>query len=310
MTARRPQSPAARRTEIVEELRQRARSRAAAFIGLADIGGRTFITDSAVSAVASWKLSGSVLDGRSSRHVFDLPTLWESLESRRFSSVSERVFVHGPGLLPDRRIDAPGAPLCAPVMSDRHLLGFFAVWPYAQDAARQTVCARLNTHFETLAERLLPTLPTSDVRDPVGRSALLDASTGLALQLDRLPHHPLLNPDVASGVKEVVRSMAGSVSTATATAHGWHLRLHRLGDDHIAARMMAMLPVRIPVTEVLTPHQRQVTTLAVQGCTSAQIGHMLDIPAQTVRSHLKTAFRRLGVHNRTQLANLLQREML
>ncbi len=48
--------------------------------------------------------------------------------------------------------------------------------------------------------------------------------------------------------------------------------------------------------------------LASQGCTNKQIALALYVSVDTVKSHLQRAFRKLGVTNRAQLANVVLRD--
>lgn len=56
---------------------------------------------------------------------------------------------------------------------------------------------------------------------------------------------------------------------------------------------------------VLTPRERQVARLAVEGQTNHQIAHSLMISAETVKSHVRNALNRLGLRSKTELRLLL-----
>jgi len=58
-------------------------------------------------------------------------------------------------------------------------------------------------------------------------------------------------------------------------------------------------------TGALTRREREVTTLAVQGITSAVIAERLAIGVRTVESHLQHAYEKLGVRSRSDLAAAL-----
>lgn len=58
-----------------------------------------------------------------------------------------------------------------------------------------------------------------------------------------------------------------------------------------------------PVLLRLTPRQCEVAELAAVGATAKEIGLHLDISVETVRSHLKAIYQRLGVANRVELAS-------
>ncbi|GAA2230814.1 hypothetical protein GCM10010232_16500 [Streptomyces amakusaensis] len=52
----------------------------------------------------------------------------------------------------------------------------------------------------------------------------------------------------------------------------------------------------------LTPAERRITELAVQGLTNDEIGSQLHLARRTVETHLTKAYRKLGITRRTQLA--------
>jgi DNA-binding CsgD family transcriptional regulator len=58
----------------------------------------------------------------------------------------------------------------------------------------------------------------------------------------------------------------------------------------------------------LTVRQRQIALLAATGRTNLEIAYDLQLSLNTVKVRLKQAFDRLGVVNRTELANVLRRE--
>ncbi len=55
----------------------------------------------------------------------------------------------------------------------------------------------------------------------------------------------------------------------------------------------------------LSHRERQILGLAVAGLTNAQIAHRFFIAESTVKTHLSSAFRRLGVHSRREAAALI-----
>jgi len=64
--------------------------------------------------------------------------------------------------------------------------------------------------------------------------------------------------------------------------------------------------VRHPIQRPALSHrERQILGLAVAGLTSAQIARRFYIAESTVKTHLSSAFRRLGVHSRREAAAMI-----
>ena len=58
---------------------------------------------------------------------------------------------------------------------------------------------------------------------------------------------------------------------------------------------------------VLTPHEREIASLAAGGLTNKQIGERLFLSPRTVSTHLYRIFPKLGVSSRAGLRDALQR---
>jgi DNA-binding NarL/FixJ family response regulator len=56
-----------------------------------------------------------------------------------------------------------------------------------------------------------------------------------------------------------------------------------------------------------SPERLKIARLAVRGATNQQIGERLLISESTVRYHLRTLFRQLGIRRRVQLAHALEK---
>lgn len=61
-------------------------------------------------------------------------------------------------------------------------------------------------------------------------------------------------------------------------------------------------PVPLPPVAALTPSQYEVASFAAHAATAAEIARAVGRSVQTVRSHLKSVYQRLGVANRVELA--------
>ena len=81
---------------------------------------------------------------------------------------------------------------------------------------------------------------------------------------------------------------------------------------HLASRGLHVLPktarefglAKLPGPELLTPREADVLELLQQGCTNAQIAMTLHVGVETVRTHARNIYRKLGVKTRRELATL------
>ena len=84
---------------------------------------------------------------------------------------------------------------------------------------------------------------------------------------------------------------------------------------HLASRGMHVLPrsaaaaggaegLGMQGTDLLTPREADVLTLLQDGATNAQIAHELSIGIETVRTHARNIYRKLGISSRRELARL------
>jgi DNA-binding CsgD family transcriptional regulator len=51
----------------------------------------------------------------------------------------------------------------------------------------------------------------------------------------------------------------------------------------------------------LTPREKSIVSLVLQGCSNKEIAHHCSITIQTVKDHLKNVYRKSGTHTRTAL---------
>jgi DNA-binding NarL/FixJ family response regulator len=68
------------------------------------------------------------------------------------------------------------------------------------------------------------------------------------------------------------------------------------------------VPPVAPVAKAMTPRQREVLTLLVQGQSNKEIARNLGMPDSTVKVHVKAILQKLGVKNRTQAAIAAMRQ--
>jgi DNA-binding NarL/FixJ family response regulator len=85
---------------------------------------------------------------------------------------------------------------------------------------------------------------------------------------------------------------------------------------HLASRGMHVMPrsaaaasdpadrFDIPEPDLLTAREADVLDLLQRGCTNAEIAHELSIGVETVRTHARNIYRKLGISTRRDLARL------
>jgi DNA-binding NarL/FixJ family response regulator len=84
---------------------------------------------------------------------------------------------------------------------------------------------------------------------------------------------------------------------------------------HLASRGMHVLPrsaaaagggdsLGLQGSDLLTPREADVLELLQDGATNAQIAHELSIGVETVRTHARNIYRKLGISSRRELARL------
>ena len=88
---------------------------------------------------------------------------------------------------------------------------------------------------------------------------------------------------------------------------------------HLASRGMHVLPrsaaaaggadsLGLQGSDLLTPREADVLELLQDGATNAQIAHALSIGIETVRTHARNIYRKLGISSRRDLARLSRNE--
>jgi DNA-binding NarL/FixJ family response regulator len=84
---------------------------------------------------------------------------------------------------------------------------------------------------------------------------------------------------------------------------------------HLASRGLHVLPKTArefgldepPGPDLLTPREADVLELLQQGRSNSEIAGILHVGKETVRTHARSIYRKLGVQNRRELASLAQR---
>ena len=60
----------------------------------------------------------------------------------------------------------------------------------------------------------------------------------------------------------------------------------------------------LPIPDLLTPREAEVLEQLKRGATNAQIAQTLSVGVETVRTHARSIFRKVGVRNRRELRGL------
>jgi DNA-binding NarL/FixJ family response regulator len=88
---------------------------------------------------------------------------------------------------------------------------------------------------------------------------------------------------------------------------------------HLASRGMHVLPrsaasgggvdsLNLQGSDLLTPREAEVLEMLQDGSTNAQIAHHLSIGIETVRTHARNIYRKLGIASRRELARLVRQD--
>jgi DNA-binding NarL/FixJ family response regulator len=88
---------------------------------------------------------------------------------------------------------------------------------------------------------------------------------------------------------------------------------------HLASRGMHVLPrsaaaassfesLAVEGSDLLTAREAEVLELLQDGATNAQIAHQLSIGVETVRTHARNIYRKLGISSRRELPRLARRD--
>jgi DNA-binding CsgD family transcriptional regulator len=105
---------------------------------------------------------------------------------------------------------------------------------------------------------------------------------------------------VMEGLGERLRIEVTAVGKGRTQLHLWREPLPE--PVQLGPEPMAPTP---PPADGLTQREREVALLVADGLRSREVAERLGIASQTVKSHLKTIFDKLGVRNRVELARRL-----
>jgi DNA-binding CsgD family transcriptional regulator len=139
--------------------------------------------------------------------------------------------------------------------------------------------------------------------------ALVSATDGATAWLHLLPGNGSEVPDALRSVahQAIAHPMRPAEVRARAGNGAWvHLRAARfVGEDRVAVIVEPAHPGRIfelmMSAHALTPRERDVVRLVLEGQSTSQISSTLSVTPHTVQRHLKSVFDRMGVRSRREL---------
>jgi DNA-binding CsgD family transcriptional regulator len=131
-------------------------------------------------------------------------------------------------------------------------------------------------------------------------STLLGSIT-VGCRTDRRP-----SPAERALVGDVARELAPALVDVDRSRRS----LRRLSLDIVRAAILARPDVSDAVLESLRPREATVLELYAEGRSVEDIAATLVISPHTVRTHIKLAFRRLGIHSRAEAAELIRANQL
>ena len=123
------------------------------------------------------------------------------------------------------------------------------------------------------------------------------------------PHREASRFVTSGGIRWHVQVMGCEPGTAPvllllhgtgASTHSWRGVMPALAD-----RYTLVAPDLPDTFEALTPREREVVYLLAQGHSRQQTAAICTISVHTVSDYAKSAYRKLGVHNRAQVAALI-----
>jgi DNA-binding CsgD family transcriptional regulator len=169
----------------------------------------------------------------------------------------------------------------------------------------------------------------ANVRVPAPRGAAAHCEPGGLLRCDRQAEEMLkvffpeasdgaAVPAELRGLTEAAQSGSPGIRrTLVMEGHGERLRievtavgkgktqLHLWREPLPEPMQLGPEPVQPSPADGLTQREREVALLVADGLRSREVAERLGIASQTVKSHLKTIFDKLGVRNRVELARRL-----
>jgi DNA-binding NarL/FixJ family response regulator len=214
--------------------------------------------------------------------------------------------------IPANRADRPGA--ISVVVADDHPVALHGIVEVLKSNCDMTIVAACSDGAAASQAicQLAPTVAVLDIHMPslsgldvLARISAEHSSTNVVLLTASTCEGQLLTA-IARGAKGIVLKEAALnelVQCVRAVAAGRHwmpsnligAALERKAGCQSAGRRLAQL---------LTSRERQIILMVAEGLSNKEIGHRLDLTEATVKIHLHSVYKKLGVKNRTALTTV------
>ncbi len=189
------------------------------------------------------------------------------------------------------------------IMLDDEVLGWLAVF-----RAPGASAARLATAWRRARDRIVASRRSTGRLPREPASLLLDASGVLTWRCHRAESWlrlPGIGPALAEWVREFLDGASRRTRSWTPFGHVEFIRLDGPGPCLALVQVEAGRALTRPIQAELSPRQLEVASLAAVGLTVDEAARAMGIGRETVRTHLKATYDRLGVATRLELGRLL-----
>jgi DNA-binding NarL/FixJ family response regulator len=193
------------------------------------------------------------------------------------------------------------------LLCDDHLVVLAGLEQLVTTFAGIEVCATARNGYEAIAavERTKPHVVLMDLQMPE-----LDG-VGATRQIRQLS--PATQVVILTSFSDRARIEAaldaGAIGyllkDATSTELESAIRSAARGESPLAPRVARILVTKAEIDTKLSARERQVLTGVASGLSNKQIARKMDVAEATIKAHLTSVFRAIGVENRTQAARWL-----
>lgn len=298
---REPNSPRAIRAQVLQDILKVVDADAALFFSVADIDGRAVIADAQVEGDSDADRLVEVLPGR--RDFVDVARLQDpsALDSRTFqegSSLSQAFAVQLAAFGVSDRIRLF-------VYDGRRFVGWVGAIRFKGQARfSRSDRRRLLPLVEPVTSAILAAHELARKSMPVEPGFVVMHAGGDVEYASREGQAWLQRPGFALALQRRISFIDGSGETTPVELA--RCRFVPMIGAHPLFLVQLSEARSVEKSAVsLSPTQREVASFAASGATVAEIASAIGRKPETVRSHLREAYSRLGVSNRVELARAL-----